>query len=136
MKALATAIFAKLSGSALDTAIGGRLFMRLAPDGTDYPYAVYLVVSAVPDDTFAKNGEEVLVQFSVFSVASSPGEIQDIVTNLRALYDDCILTITGNVLVWMKWEQTTSAIEEYATPDGTTTVWAYHVDYRVLTQAS
>ena len=137
MKATLTAIFAKCAvGTDLYTALGGRLYKQRAPDGTAYPYAVFFLVSDVADPVFAKGGEDALVQFSLFSSNSSSSEIEDAYTYLKALYDDCALTITGNVLVWMKRENATLTIEDHTTPTGTMEVWHYAIDYRVLTQES
>ncbi|MCK4824253.1 hypothetical protein KA005_51350, partial [bacterium] len=62
MKNLTTAIWGQLSGSDFSSAIGGRLFKGQAPDGTEYPYAVYLVISDVPERTFSELYENVIIQ--------------------------------------------------------------------------
>jgi hypothetical protein len=135
VKALTTALFAKCTvGSALHTSIGGRLYKGRGPDGATYPYAVYLLVSDVPDPTFAEQLEEVLVQFSLFSKASSSGEVEDCFTNLKALYDDCSLTISGETLLWMRRRNATLMVEDHTTPDGTVAVWHYAVEYSIMTQ--
>ena len=87
MKALTTAIFAKCAvGTSLDTALGGRIYKHRAPDRTAYPYAVFLLVSDVPEMTYTEAFENVLIQFSLFSDASSSGEVEDLYTALKALY--------------------------------------------------
>lgn len=135
MKNLTTAIFAKCAvGTALYTALGGRLYKQRAPEGTAYPYAIFFVVSDRADPVFAKGGEDVRVQFSLFSSASSSGDIEDAYTACKALYDDCSLTITGTTLVWMQRESASLMLEEHTTPTGTMEVWHYVVEYRVLTQ--
>lgn len=133
MKNLTTAIFGKFSGSLLETDIGGRLFKGRAPDGAAYPYAVFLLVSDVPEKTFSEDFENVLVQFSLFSSASSSGEVEDMFTHLKTLYDEQPMTITGSTLVWMKRVNATLTVEDHTTPDGTVEVWAYHVDYEIKT---
>jgi hypothetical protein len=134
MKALSQAIFTKTTGSALDTALGGRIYKGMAPDGTVYPYAVYMLVSDVPDPTFTENLENVLIQWSLFSSASSSGEIEDLFANLKTLYDDCSMSITGETLLWCQRANSTLMIEEHTTPDGTVNVWHYAVDYDIKTQ--
>jgi len=133
---LTTALMTKFSGSALDTALAGRLFKGRAPEGAAYPYAVYLIVSDVPEKTFTEDFEDVLIQFSLFSSASSSSEVEDLFTYLKALYDECAMTITGSTLVWMKRVNATLTVEDHTTPDGTVEVWHYAVDYEVKTEAT
>jgi len=134
MKALTTAIYAKAAGSAFETAIGGRFYKGRAPEGAAYPYAVYLLVSDVSDPTFTEQLEDVVIQFSLFSNASSSGEIEDIFKNLKALYDDCALTIVGSTHIWMMRQNATLSPEEHTTPAGTVEVWHYAIDYSIMTQ--
>ena len=134
MKALTTAIYAKAAGSAFETAIGGRLYKGRAPEGATYPYAVYLLVSDVPDPTFTEQLEDVVIQFSLFSNASSSSEVEDIYTALKALYDDCTLTITGETLLYMTRQNATLTPEEHTTQAGTVEVWHYAVDYSLKTK--
>lgn len=136
MKALTTAIYAKASGSAFSTAIGGRLYKGRAPDGAVYPYVVYMVISETPDPTFSDDLENVLVQFSIFSSASSSGEAEDIYALLCALYDNCALTITGETMIYMQRQVATPMVEDHVTVSGTLEVWHYAVDYAVLTRVT
>lgn len=129
---LTKAIYAKLSGSSLSTAIGGRLYKGRAPQGTSYPYVVYFMVTNTPDYTFSEDFENCTIQFSIFSSASGTTEIENIYTYLKALYDECSLSITGAKLVWMKRSNAVFQTEDHTTPQGTTQVWAYHVDYEIL----
>ena len=133
MKALTTAIYGKISGSALATDIGGRLYKGRAPEGAEYPYVVYMVVADVPDKTFTEDFEDVLIQFSLFSSASGSTEVEKMFTDLKALYDECSLTITGSRLIWMKRVNATLMIEDHTTPSGTIEVWHYAVDYDIKT---
>lgn len=133
MKNLTTAIFSKCSaGTSFYTDIGGRLYKGRAPEGAAFPYAVFFVVSDVPDDTFKDNIEDVLIQFSLFSSTPSSGEIEDMFAHLKALYDDCVLTITGNTLIWMIRGVAQLLSEEETTPSGTQNVWHYTVDYSIV----
>jgi hypothetical protein len=133
MKALSTAIFSKLAGSTLETDIGGRLFKGRADEGAEFPYAVFMVVSDVPEKTFTEDFENVLIQFSLFSSASSSGEIEDMYSHLKTLFDECSLTITGSTLVWMKRANAFLMVEDHTTTAGTQQVWYYAVDYEVMT---
>jgi len=129
MKSLSTAIYTKFSGSSLSTDVSGRLYKGRAPENTEYPYAVYLIVSDVPEKTFTEDYERVRVQFSLFSDSSSSSGIEDMFAHLKALYDECSLSITGAKLVWMRRENATLMAEDHVTPDGTQQVWHYAVDY-------
>lgn len=136
MKALTTAIFAKMTSSTdLYADIGGRLFKGRAEEGAEYPYAVYMVVSNSPDKVFNASYEETIIQFSLFSAASGSTEVEDMYTHLKALYDECTMTITGETLIQMIRENATLMIEDHTVPGkGTNRVWHYAVDYRVTTK--
>lgn len=133
MKSLSASVFSKCAvGTALHSSIGGRLYKGRAPEAAEYPYVVFSLVSDVPADTFKSNLEDVNIQFSIFSSASSSGEVEDIFNNLKALYDDCSLTISGNTLIWMKRENAQLMPEEHTVPGGLQDVWHYAVDYSVM----
>lgn len=134
MKALSTAIYGKLSGSALASHIGTRLYKGRAPEGATYPYIVYMIVSDVPENTFTENLESVLIQFSIFSITSGSTEVEDIYTDLKALYDDCTMTITGETLLYMLREHATLMVEDHTTTSGTVQAWHYAVDYSLMTK--
>lgn len=132
MKNLSIAIYSKLAGSALNTAVGGRFYKGRAPEGTVYPYVVYMLISDVPANTFTEYLENVLIQFSLFSSASGSTEVEDIYSNLKTLYDECTMTITGNTLLWMKRESAILMVEDHTTASGTMDVWHYAVDYSIM----
>lgn len=131
MKALSTAIFGKLAGSSLDTDIGGRLFKGGAPQDSSLPYVVFFIVSDVPEYPGGKTIERVLLQFSLFSSASGSTEIEDMLTHLRALYDDVVLTITGYTSIYFIRGNLTTMRDEITTADGTVGVWHYVQEYSV-----
>ncbi len=132
MKLLTTAIFAKISGDALSTAIGGRLFKGRADQDAEYPYVVFMVVSDVPYKTFGRNYEDVLIQFSIFSATSGSTEIEDIFTHLTTLFDECDLVRSGETTIYMVRTNATMWIEDHTLPPphtGTRKAWHYAVDY-------
>jgi len=133
MKNLATALYSKLSGSDFFSNIGGRVYKDDAPDGTDYPYAVFMLISDVPEYTFSEQYESVQIQFSIFSNASGSTEIEDLYTNLKSLYDECSLSITSSALIWMRRQNATLMMEEHTTPSGIQRVRHYAVDYEIYT---
>lgn len=100
MNNLLPAIKTLLTGSALSTDVGARMYLDQAPDGAALPYVVYSIVSSVPQDTFAEKLDETLVQFSLFSETAGAAEITDMYSDLRTLFDDATLTITGNTHIW------------------------------------
>ena len=132
MKNLSTAIFSKFTGSAFATSIGGRLYKGRAPQNPTWPYAVYFIVSDVPQDTFTEGIEEVRVQFSIFSKASSSTEIEDAFASLWALFDDCVLSITSATHLSMTRGDATLTSGELDVADGSGEYWQYDVDYDVL----
>jgi hypothetical protein len=131
---LTAAIYSKLTGSALTSYIGGRMYKGQAPAGVTYPYIVYSLSSGKSDATFGVDYEDVIIQFSLYSIASGTTEIETMYTYLKTLYDDCSLTITSETLICMKRSNYIFQVEEHTTPTGTAMVWVYHVDYSVYVQ--
>ena len=131
MQALSTAIYGKLAGSALDTDIGGRLFKAEAPQDSQLPYGVFFIVSNVPEYPGGKTIEQVLLQFSLFSSASGSTEIETMLTHLRSLYDDVVLTITGYTSIYFIRGNLTTMRDEITTADGTAGVWHYVQEYNL-----
>ncbi len=141
MKSLSTAIFGLMTSStALYADIGGRMFKGIAPEGSVFPYIVFSIISDVPEKTFTEDFEDILIQFSLFSSASSSGEIEDMFAHLKELYDECAMTITAvshdvtNTLVWMKRQNATLMVEDEETPAGTRQIFHYAVDYEIKVQ--
>ena len=126
---LTTAIYSKLAGSDLYTSIGGRLYKGYGPEGATYPYVVFFVVTDIPEYPGGKTIEQYLIQFSIFSAVSESTEIEGILTNLRALYDWCTLTITGNTSIYFMRGNFTAQREEHTTLAGTVGVFHYIQEY-------
>lgn len=133
---LLTAIKSKFIGSSLSTDVDGRIFYKESPQNSQFPYVVYFIVSDVPDNVFAKDGESVLMQFSLFSSSGGATEIATMYKDLKALLDDCSLTITSNNLVWFKRVNLTTMVDEITTVDGLQKVDHWAVDYEVTMQES
>ena len=133
MRALTEALYTRAagaSGTAFMASIGSRFYDTEAPAGAEYPYCVYLIVSDVKDWQFVERFEDVLIQFSIFSTASSSGEAKDIYTLLVALFDECSLAITGYAhFLWMWRNNLTTMRDEVTTPAGTVGVWHFAVDF-------
>jgi hypothetical protein len=136
LKNLLTAIMTKTTGSALSIDVGGRIYLDQAPDNSTFPYVVFFIVSDVPEKTFSEDFENVLIQFSLFSASSGATEITTIYTDLKSLFDECSLSITGNTLVWMKRANLTTMVDDITIQDGTQAVKHWAVDYDIMTQAN
>jgi len=133
MKNLRNAIYAKCAGSALDTLINGQLYYGKAPTGTLYPYVVFFRVSGSPEKTFTEEYDCPLIQFSAFSAnPTSSNEVHEIADAIKALYDECSLTITGSTLVWMRLANDVGPMEDDTiSQDGADGGWACHLDFDV-----
>ena len=129
MKNLTTAIYGKLSGSALSAHIANRLYKLYAPEGSQYPYAVYFVVNDIPEYPGGKTIEKFDIQFSLFSSLASSTEIESMLTDLRTLYDDVVLTIDDYLPIYFIRGASTETREDHTTPSGTMGVYHYTQDY-------
>jgi len=114
------------------TSVNGRLYNTEAPAEAEYPYAVFLHVSGVQNDTFKNDVDEILIQFSIFSDKDSATEVHDAMINLKALFDDVSLMVTGGTVVQFVRQQDGLQREDVNTPSGAQRVWHFHVDYRVI----
>ena len=132
MKNLTTAIYAKIAASAFSTSIGGRLYKARAPQPATWPYVVYDIITNMPADTFTETLEEVTIQFTIFSDASSTTEIEDILTDLKALYDNCSLSITGNTHIFMQRQSASMWSGDLDVDEGGGQYYQYNVDYNIL----
>ena len=130
---LSKAIWGKLAASNLSAHIANRLFKGRAPEGSDYPYIVYLIVTNEPEKTFTEDFEHTTIQFSLFSILSSSTEVENMYTDLKTLYDECAMAITGSTLIWMKRVNASLMIEDHTVKAGVIQVWHYAVDYTVMT---
>ena len=133
MNSLLTAIMTKTAGSALSAAVGGRIYLDEAPEGTEFPYVVFFVVSAVPEKTFTEEYADSLIQFSLFSTSQSAAEITAMYADLKSLFDECSLTLSGSTLVWMKLANLATNPEEITTRAGTVGCKHWAADFEIKT---
>jgi hypothetical protein len=114
--------------------IGGHLYHGEAeiPDGAEFPYCVLLHVVDTQVDTFKSKLDEIVIQFSIFSDKTSPVEVHDAMTDLKALFNDCSLTIAGSKLVQFSWLSDGLIRDEVTTPAGVQAVWHFHCDFLVI----
>lgn len=87
--------------SAVNSAVGGRIYPELAPEGASMPYLVYSVVSNSPSD--AKDGTPIdEAQIELFSVASTYSAANDLADKVRAAMDRKAITVSvsaGDIVV-------------------------------------
>lgn len=114
--------------------VAGRVYYDEAPQGAQFPYVVYSIVSAVPERTFTEEYRNILVQVSLFAAGAT--EISTMYNDLKTLLDEYSMTITGNTLVWMRENNLTTMVEDVTTVDGLQRVKHWAVDYEVLTSLS
>jgi len=131
MNILRPGIEAKLSGSAIETDVGSRWYY-LEADTPDYPRLVFSSVSDITDNVFAKKGENVLVQFDLFSMQSAgKTEIETMKVDTIALFDDCSLTLTGHTLHGFRRTNIIGPLSEdiSALQDGSNLIYHTIVEY-------
>lgn len=132
MNALLTGLMTKLTGSALATQVGSRIYLDEAPEGVAFPYVVFFIVVSTPLDNFKTKLDDVLIQFSLFSTSLGATEISTMFNNLIAIMDDGVLTIAGYSHIWMIRENLTTMVDEITTPAGTATCKHWAVDYSLM----
>lgn len=131
MNILRPGIETKLAGSAIESDVGGRWYY-LEAETSDFPRLVFSSVSDVTDNVFAKKGEDVLVQFDLFSMKSAgKAEIETMKTDTTALFDDCSLTLTGHTLHRFKRTNIIGPLVEdlSALQDGTNLIYHTIIEY-------
>ncbi len=130
MKNLLTGLYSKFSGSDFSSDVAGRIYLDQAPDGCEFPYAVFFIVSNVPDRTFTETFDYTLIQFDLFSELYSTSESEGMFGHLKTLFDECAsMTITERTLLWMRRQNAFLMSEEIAKGD----IWHYVVEYEILT---
>ena len=130
MKNLTTALMSHFNDAtagphnAFWISVAGKLRKERGKQTDIPPYAVYHIISDVPTWTFNTFFETVRIQFDLYSKLESSSEIEDMYTNLKALFDWCELTITGNTYMRRELARLTK--------DPTDDCWVYNVDYLVM----
>ncbi len=134
MQSIIDAIKLKISGSALETDVNGRVYLDEADDMT-LPYCVWFVVTAPKEKTFQENFRNALIQFSIFEAKTAGiGAMTTIYNDLDVLFDECTLTITGDTFLRMNEVNLTTMMDSITTPEGSVGVRQWNVDYSVEVQ--
>ncbi len=135
MKNLSKALKAKvdeLTGglhNAFYNSINGEFYKIVADDGATLPYVVFYIFNDVPDWNFTSDFENVTIQMSIFSDSENTIEVEDIYTNMKALFDWCTLTITDTTHVYMRRIRARLLLEDEEYKGFT-----YVVDYEIMTE--
>ena len=83
MKTIFDALYAKLQGSPLSVAIGGRYYPIQGPVGTAVPYCVASIISELPRYALAHIFNDVLIEISVFATdATTMHTVSELVFSL------------------------------------------------------
>lgn len=136
MNNLLTGIMTKLSTSSLSSYVGGRIYLDAAPDGAQFPYVVFFIVSGNQDKTFTEHYTNTLIQFSLFSASTGATEITTMYGYLKTALDECALTITGSTLVWMREQNLTTMVDDVLVNNAEQRVKHWAVDFEILTSLS
>ena len=136
MNNLLAAIVDKFANSAIYNDVGGRIYLDEAPQGTEFPYVVFRIVAATPENTFKEDIEDVLIQISLFSISAGATEITTMYSDLQTLLDRKTLTITGGVCVNLLRQGLVTMIDDITTPAGTASCKHWAADYSVMYQTA
>jgi len=130
MNELLDAIKSTLLNSALYNDVGGRCYLDIA-DSPDYPNVIYQVVTCTPDKTFTEHYYDIIIQFSLRCPQSSGTTILNTMyTDLVALFDDKLMTVTSHTLVWMREQNCVTMTEQVdPLPDGSMILFHRAVDF-------
>ncbi len=129
MKNLTTSIMTLFNATphnAFYTSVSGQLYKERAKQNATLPYAVFHIISNVPEWGFTNYYEKVRIQFDLYSKENSSSQVEDMYTNLKSLFDWCTLTVSGNTYLYMRRELARLS------RDPEDDYWAYQCDYIVF----
>jgi hypothetical protein len=117
IKQIADGITSKFTGSALATAIGGRLYRDEAMQGVAFPFCVFHIIDSQNVDTFSEKGEYYRIQFNIWhkyttTMTNAKASLDTLESNLRSLYDWATLTISGWTNTAMRFSGSRPAFSE------------------------
>jgi len=135
MKTIFSGIMSETTGTALSTAVGGRIYLDYAPDGASLPNIVYSIVTDSQEDTFTDSIDDMIIQFSIFHNSLSGSAVADIYDALRAVFDDAVITAAGYTPIMMVHENLETMVDEFTTASGSEIIRHWAVDYRLVVQS-
>ena len=102
MKALFAAITAKFTAAnTFKTAVSSRFYLNTAPQGISKPYAVWTLINNTADYNFTSTFDEAMIQIDIID-DNDNSDILDIADKCMALFDDCLLSVTGYQFIKME----------------------------------
>ena len=134
MNNLLTGLMTRISASTLYSYVGGRVYLDAAPDGAQFPYVVFFIVSGNPEDTFKDKIDDTLIQFSLFSASTGAAEITTMYANLKTAMDDAALTVTGDTQIWCIRQNLVTMTEDVIIADAAVRLKHWAVDYSIKVQ--
>ena len=134
MKDLFTGIynhFQTTSATSFYNGVSGQLFLEYAPEGTQFPYAVYSLDSNVHDWQFNTDYEESLITFHLF--ANDETEVLDLEKKLRDAYDEASFTVSDHSLLKFRFDNEWINVHPDMIPNED--IWQYTIQYRSLVRS-
>ena len=83
------------------TSVGGRMYYGERQSGSAFPCATFEIKSSTQDDSFTEDLAVIDIFFSLFSSDNDADEIMDMETYLKALYKDCVFTVSDGTVASM-----------------------------------
>ena len=124
--------FQTTSATSFYNGIGGRMFLEYAPEGTQFPYAVYSLDSNMHDWQFNTDYEDALITFHLF--ANDETEVLDLEKKLRDAYDEADFAVTDHTLLKFRFDNEWLNVHPEMIPNQD--IWQYTVQYRSLPRKS
>lgn len=112
--------------SALSSAASGGIYYHKANKDAAYPYVVFDFVTIKRVRTFTERGEDILIQFAIFTETSDFADESDIYKKLDDVFDEGSLSPEGYSSIYCLREITRPPIEDPDNKD----VWILTADYR------
>lgn len=112
--------------------IGGRLYPEEAPQGTQYPYAVYGLVSNTADENWHTKYENTTIDFALYSDNAGAAEIVQMHEALKEQFDNANPSVSGYDLIHFYREN--SWLNKSPTEIPNKSIWQYTIQYNVLTR--
>ena len=140
MKQLFKAVYVRYNDAsaesvALRASLLHSLYCYEPPQGTDFPYGTFFLVSDIPWNRFVEKGEEIVIQFNLFSkkgegTPDPATEISTLYGLLDAVYKECSLIIDDYIHVFIQRE-----MGEILAPDESG-IYQGILTYRILMEKS
>ena len=108
------------------------MYLEYAPEGTQFPYAVYSLDSNTHDWQFNTDYEESLITFHLF--ANEETEVLDLEKKLRDAYDESSFTVSNYSLLKFRFDNEWLNVHPEMIPNED--IWQYTIQYRTLTRKS